>query len=74
MLGDFEADREGFLDARLVRLTGDEWLDIVFWRSSEDLAASRARGGNLPGIRAFSELIGEVISSEEGSTAEEGEA
>jgi hypothetical protein len=66
MLRDFEADRAGFLDARLVKLPDDEWLDIVFWRSPEDLAASRAKGGNLPYIRAFFELIDELVSSEEG--------
>ncbi|WP_329110489.1 antibiotic biosynthesis monooxygenase [Micromonospora sp. NBC_01699] len=66
MLRDFEADREGFLDARLVQLPDDEWVDIVFWRSPEDLAASRAKGGNLPYIRAFFELIDELVSSEEG--------
>ena len=67
MLRDFEADRAGFLDAQLVQLPGDEWLDIVYWRSPEDLAASRAKGGNLPYIRAFFELIDELVSSEEGS-------
>lgn len=44
MLADFRADRAGFLGARLVRLPDDEWLDIVTWRSSEDFAASRAKG------------------------------
>lgn len=71
MLRDFRVDREGFLDARLVRLADDEWLDIVSWRSSTDLAASRAKGGNLPGIRAFFELIGEIVSSEHGTLVEE---
>lgn len=71
MLRDFRLDRDGFLDARLVRLADDEWLDIVSWRSSSDLAASRAKGGNLPGIQAFFELIGEVVSSEEGTAIEE---
>ncbi|MCT9933421.1 hypothetical protein N5079_24715 [Planotetraspora sp. A-T 1434] len=66
MLADFRADREGFLGARLVRLGADEWLDIVDWRAPEDLAASRAKGGNLPGIRAFFAAIDELISSEEG--------
>jgi hypothetical protein len=71
MLRDFRTDRDGFLHARLIRLADDEWLDIVSWRTPADLAASRAKGGNLPGIRAFFELIGEVISSEQGSTVEE---
>jgi Antibiotic biosynthesis monooxygenase len=66
MLEDFRADREGFLGARLVRLAGDEWLDIVDWRSPEDFAASRAKGANRPGIAAFFAAIDEVISSEEG--------
>ncbi|MFK3979864.1 hypothetical protein ACI2K4_05715 [Micromonospora sp. NPDC050397] len=67
MLRDFEADRAGFIDARLVRLPDDEWLDIVFWRSAKDLAASRAKGGNLPYIRVFLDLIDETVSSEEGT-------
>ena len=68
MVGDFRKDREGFLDARLVRLPDDEWLDIVTWRSSEDFAASRAKGPNLPGIKAFFEAIDELISAEEGTS------
>jgi hypothetical protein len=67
MLRDFEADRVGFLDARLIQLPDDQWLDMMFWNSPEDLAASRAKGGNLPYIRAFLELIDELISSEEGT-------
>jgi heme-degrading monooxygenase HmoA len=67
MLEDFRADREGFLGARLVRLSGDEWLDIVDWRSLEDFAASRAKGANLPGIAAFFAAIDELINSEEGT-------
>src|ERR1700761_5959930 len=41
MLADFRADRDGFLDAHLVQLPDDEWLDIVTWRYPEDFAASR---------------------------------
>ncbi|WP_327400271.1 antibiotic biosynthesis monooxygenase [Streptomyces sp. NBC_01288] len=66
MLADFRADRAGFLGARLVRLPDDEWLDIVTWRSSEDFAASRAKGANLPGIAAFFAAIASLVSSEEG--------
>lgn len=57
MLADFRADRTGFLDAHLVRLPDDQWLDIVSWRSPEDFAASRAKGANLPGI---AELTGSI--------------
>jgi quinol monooxygenase YgiN len=66
MLEDFRADRAGFLGARLVRLGTGEWLDIVDWRSPEDFAASRAKGANLPGIRAFFAAIDALISSEQG--------
>ena len=66
MLADFRADRSGFLDAQLVRLPGNEWLDIVTWRSSQDFADSRAKGANLPGIEAFFAAIEGLISSEEG--------
>jgi hypothetical protein len=54
MLEDFRADREGFLGARLVRLSGDEWRDIVDWRSPEDFVASRAKGANVPESRPTS--------------------
>ena len=53
MLQDFEADRTGFIRAQLVRLPDGEWLDIVEWATPEDFAASRAKGGNLPGIARF---------------------
>ncbi|MGP4030399.1 antibiotic biosynthesis monooxygenase [Actinomadura sp. 3N407] len=70
MLADFRADREGFLDARLVRLSDDHWLDIVEWRSPEDFAASRAKGANLPGIAAFFAAIGDLVADEEGTLAD----
>ncbi len=66
MLEDFRADRVGFIEAMLVRLSGDEWLDIVSWRSAEDFAASRAKGANLPGIAEFFSAIDRLVSSEEG--------
>ncbi|PZG15986.1 antibiotic biosynthesis monooxygenase family protein [Nonomuraea aridisoli] len=68
MIADFQADRDGFLDAKLVELPEGEWLDIVEWRSPADFAASRAKGGNLPGIQAFFALIDEVLSMEEGTS------
>jgi Antibiotic biosynthesis monooxygenase len=67
MIADFQADREGFLGAKLIQLSDGEWLDIVEWRSPADFAASRAKGGNLPGIRAFFALIDELVSTEEGT-------
>jgi quinol monooxygenase YgiN len=70
MLADFRADRAGLIDARLVRLPGHEWLDIVTWRSPEDFAASRAKGANLPGIKAFFAAIDELMSTEEGELAD----
>lgn len=66
MITDFQADRTGFLGARLVRLPDGEWLDIVEWRSPEDFAASRAKGANLPGIKTFFESIDSLVSAEEG--------
>ncbi|MEV6305403.1 antibiotic biosynthesis monooxygenase [Actinoplanes sp. NPDC051861] len=68
MLAAFGADRAGFVEARLVRLPDDEWLDIVVWESPEDFAASRAKGANLPGIAAFFAPISDLIGSEEGDT------
>lgn len=66
MLKDFEADRTGFIRAQLVRLPDDEWLDIVEWATSEDFAASRAKGGNLPGIARFFAAIDALVTAEEG--------
>jgi hypothetical protein len=66
MLDEFRRDRVGFIDAQLIRLSGGEWLDIVSWRSPEDFAASRAKGANSPRIKAFFDLIAELVSSEEG--------
>ncbi|SEG78850.1 Antibiotic biosynthesis monooxygenase [Nonomuraea solani] len=67
MIADFQAGRAGFLGAKLVRVSADEWLDIVEWRSSGDFADSRARGADSPGIRAFFDLIDELVSMEEGT-------
>jgi quinol monooxygenase YgiN len=67
MVLDFEQDRTGFVDARLVELPQGEWLDIVRWRSPEDHAASRAKGANLPGIAAFFGAIAELVAAEEGT-------
>ncbi|MEU7868143.1 antibiotic biosynthesis monooxygenase [Dactylosporangium sp. NPDC049140] len=66
MVADFRADRAGFLGARLVRLPGDEWLDIVDWASAEDREASRVKGANRPGIAAFFATIADVVSAEDG--------
>ncbi|MEV4893071.1 hypothetical protein ACIBHY_18860 [Nonomuraea sp. NPDC050547] len=67
MLADFAKDRAGFLNARLVRLPGDEWLDVVEWRSPADFAASREKGANLPGIAAFFAAIDALVVAEEGT-------
>lgn len=69
MLADFAADRAGFVGAQLVELPGGEWLDIVEWETPEDFAASRAKGGNLPGIARFFAAIDELITAEEGTLA-----
>jgi quinol monooxygenase YgiN len=69
MVGSFREDREGFVRADLIRLGEDEWLDVVVWDSPEAYAASRAKGGNTPAIRAFFEPIAELVSAEEGTLA-----
>jgi quinol monooxygenase YgiN len=69
MVAAFRAERPGFLAAELVRLPGDEWLDIVHWSSPEDFAASRARGGDSEAVRAFFAPIAELLSAEEGLAA-----
>ena len=69
MLKDFEADRAGFLGARLVRLPDDEWLDIVEWATPEDFATSRQKGPNRPGIARFFAAIDSLVVAEEGTLA-----
>lgn len=69
MLDDFRQDRAGFLGAHLVELPDGEWLDILWWRSPQDFAASRAKGAELPGIKAFFATIEKVVSSEEGTAS-----
>ncbi|MGW5189049.1 hypothetical protein ACWEOO_07330 [Kribbella sp. NPDC004138] len=66
MLTDFEADRAGFLGARLVQLPDNQWLDIVDWATPEDLAASREKGANLPGIARFFAAIDSLVAAEDG--------
>jgi hypothetical protein len=66
MISDFVADRAGFLGATLVELPDGEWLDVVRWRSSADLAASRAKGANRAGIAAFFAAIDALVNAEEG--------
>lgn len=70
MLADFAADRDGFVEARLVRLPGGEWLDVVTWESSRHLAASREKGANLPGIADFFAAIDSLVAAEEGTLAD----
>lgn len=70
MLAEFRADRTGFLDARLVSLPNDEWLDIVAFATPEDREASRVKGANLPGIAAFFAAIDSLVSAEDGTLAE----
>lgn len=67
MLADFAADRTGFVGAQLVRLPDGEWLDIVEWETPGDFAASREKGGNLPGIARFFAAIDSLITAEEGT-------
>lgn len=66
MLRDFAADRDGFIDARLVELATGEWLDLVRWSTRADFLASREKGANRPGIAAFFDAIDAVLATEEG--------
>jgi hypothetical protein len=70
MLADFERDRAGFVDARLVRLAEGEWLDIVTWQSAEHFAASREKGANLPGIARFFAAVESLVAAEYGTLAD----
>lgn len=60
------AARPGFVRADLVRLGDEEWLDLVTWRAADDLAESRRRGADGPGVAAFFGLIDAVLADESG--------
>ena len=70
MIADFASDREGFVDAALVRLPDGEWLDVVTWQEARHLDASRAKGANLPGIAAFFAAIDSLVAAEQGELAD----
>jgi heme-degrading monooxygenase HmoA len=65
MVAAFE-ERPGFVRADLVRLSEEEWLDLIVWESSADFAESRRRGGDSDAVRAFFAQIDAVIASDEG--------
>ncbi|MFI5689823.1 antibiotic biosynthesis monooxygenase [Streptomyces sp. NPDC051636] len=67
MLEAFRTDRQGFLGAQLVGIDDEQWLDVVWWDTAEDLDASKAKGANLPAIQAFFAPISELLSSERGT-------
>ena len=54
------------MGAQLIQLSGDDWLDLVIWRSCDDFEASRDKGVNLPGIGAYAENIAEILADEQG--------
>jgi hypothetical protein len=70
MLRDYAADREGFIGAHLIELGGDDWLDLIIWRNCADLEESRAKGVNLPGIRAYAQSIAGILADEQGEMLE----
>lgn len=71
MVAEFREHRNGFLDAQLVRIDAETWLDIVNWLTPEDFSASRAQGADHPGIKAFFSHITEVLAMEEGVSVED---
>ncbi|MEU4091651.1 alpha/beta hydrolase [Streptomyces sp. NPDC026673] len=66
MLSGFRKDRRGFIDARLVRVAEDTWLDVVEWADAAAYDASREKGGNLPEIAAFFATIDRLVGAESG--------
>ncbi|MEU3985410.1 alpha/beta hydrolase fold domain-containing protein [Streptomyces sp. NPDC026672] len=67
MLAAFRRDRRGFVSARLVRTSGDNWLDFVEWTDDAAWDESRAKGANQPEIAAFFATIDAVVSAERGA-------
>ncbi|EGD42979.1 hypothetical protein NBCG_02734 [Nocardioidaceae bacterium Broad-1] len=60
------SERPGFVRADLVRLSENEWLDLIVWESSADFAESRRRGADSPAVATFFAAIDAVIAGEEG--------
>ncbi|MFE7406257.1 hypothetical protein [Isoptericola sp. NPDC057559] len=67
MLAAFAVGRRGFVDAELVRLDAETWVDVVRWASPEDLAESQRRGGDDPAVAAFFAPIAELLAAESGT-------
>ena len=59
-------ERPGFVRADLVRVSEDEWLDLIVWASSEDFAESRRRGADSAAVATFFAAIDAVVAGEEG--------
>jgi len=70
MLRDGAEDREGFMGAQLIELSGDAWLDLAIWRSRDDFEASRVKGVNLPGIQVYAENIAKISADEHSETVD----
>lgn len=60
-------ERPGFVRADLVRVSDDEWLDLIVWERSEDFAESRRRGADSDAVAEFFAAIDAVVAGEEGA-------
>jgi antibiotic biosynthesis monooxygenase len=54
----------GLVEARLVRIDDETWIDMWHWdsRASAQAAAARARAGNIPEAAAAFALTREVVT------------
>ncbi|KAA9379207.1 hypothetical protein F5972_13575 [Microbispora cellulosiformans] len=66
MLRAFREDRRGFLDACLVRVADDTWLDFVEWTDDAAWDESKAKAANRPEIAEFFAAIDELVSVRRG--------
>lgn len=59
----------GLVDASLVKLDEDVWLDVVRWSSREQAEAAAAQFAEIPECARMQEHIAEVLAFEHGTIA-----
>lgn len=64
MLSALAANFAGMVDARLVRLDGETWVDLVTWESREQALAAADGAGRIPEVSSWFSHIGEVHTME----------
>lgn len=64
MLFALAANFAGMIDARLAKLDGETWVDLVTWESREQALAAADGAGRIPEVASWFSHIGEVHAME----------